>query len=100
MIEMMKNVDVEPNLGQQLDVREELKQELEQELQWVQYRQKMLDIMEDKLLQMREIAEQAKQSNLNPLEIEGLNVKMSNLAEQVNALDRESRRIEDEKILE
>lgn len=72
MTEMMKNVAIDTNVGQHLDVRvqqqmdekEELKQELEQELQWVRYRKKMLDTIEDQLPQMKQIAEKAKQGNL------------------------------------
>ncbi len=77
-----------------MDEKEELKKELEQELQWVQYRQKMLDIMEEKLLQMKELAQQAKDNNLSPEEIAVLNAKLNRLAAQVNALDEESRKIE------
>lgn len=83
-----------------MDEKEELKQELEQEIQWVQYRQKMLDIIEEKLLQMKQLAEQAKEENLSPAELELLNDRLNNLAEQVRALDSESRKIEDGKILE
>lgn len=83
-----------------MDEREELKQELKLELQWVQYRQNMLDIMEEKLLQMREIAEQVKEGNLTIEEIVSLNVRLNNLAVQVKAIDSESRRTEDGKILE
>ena len=83
-----------------MDEKEELKQELEQELQWVQYRTKMLDIMEEKLLQMRQLSEQAKQGNLTKGELEALNVRLNDLAMQVRAIDSESRRIEDGKILE
>ena len=83
-----------------MDEKEELMKELEQELQLVQYRMKMLDIMEEKLLQMRQIAEKAKQENLTPGEIEVLNSRLNDLAEQVRALDGESRTTEDEKILE
>jgi len=83
-----------------MDEKEELKQELEQELQWVQYRQKMLYIMEDKLLQMRQLAEYAKQGNIATGELEAINIKLNNLAAQVRALDEESRRTEDGKILE
>jgi flagellin-like hook-associated protein FlgL len=83
-----------------MDEKEELKQELEKELQWVQYRQKMLDIMEEKLLQMKQLAEQAKQGNLTAGEIEALNARINDLAAQVRALDSESRRTEDGKILE
>lgn len=78
----------------------ELKQKLEHELQWVQYRQKMLDIIEAKLVEMRKIAEQAKAENLTPIEIEALNNKINNLAEEVRAIDSESRRMEDGNILE
>jgi hypothetical protein len=42
-----------------MDEKEKLKHELEQELQWVQYRKKMLDIIEEKLLQMKQLAERA-----------------------------------------
>jgi len=77
-----------------MNEKEELKKELEQELQWVQYRQKMLDIIEEKLMKMKELAEQAKDNNLSPEEIAVLNAKLNRLAAQVNALDEESRKIE------
>lgn len=83
-----------------MDEREELKHELEKELQWVQYRQKMLDIIDEKLLQMKQLAEQAKEENLSPIELKVLNDRLNNLAEQVRALDSESRKMEDGKILE
>lgn len=82
-----------------MDEREELKQELQQELLLVQYRMKMLDIMEGKLLQMEQLAKMAKQGNLTDLEIEALNSKINDLASQVKAIDSESRKKEDEKIL-
>ena len=78
-----------------MDEREELKQEL----QWVQYRQKMLDIIDEKLLQMKQLAHQAEVENLIPVELKVLNEKLNNLAEQVMAIDSESRKIEDSKIL-
>lgn len=84
----------------QMDEKEELKKELEQELEWVKYRQKMLDLIEDKLMQMKQIAEQAKEDNLSPIELKALNDRLNNLAEQVSALDSESRKMEDDKILE
>ncbi|WP_243103915.1 hypothetical protein [Clostridium sp. JN-1] len=84
----------------QMDEKEELKQELQQELQWVQYRQKILDIMKEKLLQMKQLARKAKQANLTAGELEEINARLNNLATQVRALDVESRRTEDGKILE
>ena len=83
-----------------MDEREELKQELERELQWIRYRQKMLDIMEHKLLQMRQLTEQAKQNNFTQEELEAINVRLNELVAQVRALDSESRRTEDGKIFE
>jgi hypothetical protein len=76
------------------------KEELKQELQWVQYRQKMLNIIEEKLLQMRLLSEQAKVGNLSSKELEVLNGRLNNLAEQVRAIDSESRRAEDRKTLQ
>lgn len=84
----------------QMDEKEELKKELQQELQWVRYRQKMLDIMEEKLLIMKQLAEQVKQGNITEGEMEEINARLNGLAEQVRALDSESRRTEDGKILE
>lgn len=49
---------------------------------------------------MREIAEQVKEGNLTIAEIEALNINSNNLAIQVKAIDSESRRIEEGKILE
>jgi hypothetical protein len=60
----------------------------------------MLNIMEEKLLQMRLLSEQAKVGNLSSKELEVLNGRLNNLAEQVRAIDSESRRAEDGKILE
>lgn len=60
---------------------------------------KMVDIIEEKLLEMKQIAEQAKQENLTARELELLNNRLNNLAEQVKAIYSESRRIEDGKIL-
>jgi hypothetical protein len=76
------------------------KEDLKQEWQWVQYRRKMLNIIEEKLLQMRLLTEEAKVGNLSLKELEVLNGRLNNLAEQVRAIDSESRRAEDGKILE
>jgi len=83
----------------QMNEKEELKQELEQELQWAQYRQKMLNIMDMKLLEMRGLTEQSKRENFTAEERLTLNVKINYLASQVRGIDSESKRKEDEKIL-
>lgn len=68
------------------------KEELEQELQWVQYRQKMLDIIDKKLMEMKEIAEQVKEEKLDSEEVKLANTKINNLLMQVKSLDEESRK--------
>lgn len=83
-----------------MDERAELKQELEAELQWVDYRNNMLEIMGEKLIQMRELAEHAMGDDLTSEEIELINQKLNNLNMQVKALDGESRKTEDGRILE
>lgn len=70
------------------------KEKLNQELQWVKYRIHILDIMEKKLLLMRNIAQEAKMPGHNEAEIEELNRKINNLAGQVKALDDESKKID------
>jgi hypothetical protein len=74
-----------------MDEREELKQELKSELQWVKYRIRMLDIIEEKLMQMRKMAEVAKEGDLSADEVESINAEINNLVEQARALDEESR---------
>ncbi|MFT8344006.1 MAG: hypothetical protein ABF652_21570 [Clostridium beijerinckii] len=78
-----------------MDEREKLKRELEAELQWVKYRMRMLDIIEGKLLRMRNMAEEAKDLNLSEDEIKSINTEINSLAEQVRALDGESRKFND-----
>lgn len=83
-----------------MDEREEFKQELTNELELVKYRIKMLDVMEEKLLKMEEIAERIREEKLSLDEVNILNAKLNDLASQVKAIDGESRRLEDGKILE
>ncbi len=82
-----------------MDEREELIQQLKAELQWIKYRMRMLDIIEEKLLKMRRMAETAKELNLSEEEINSLNIEIHNLEEQVKALDSESRKTKDDEIL-
>lgn len=63
---------------------------LQEELEWVKYRIKMLDIMERKLFEMKCISENA-QNNISLEEREQLNKKIKLLESQVNGIDEESR---------
>jgi hypothetical protein len=83
-----------------MDEKEELKQKLQEELNWVKYRHNMLGIIEVKLLQMKQLAKQAKEENLSTVEIETLNARINNLAMQVNTIDEQSKNIEYEEKIE
>jgi hypothetical protein len=76
-----------------MDEQERQKQELELELQWVKYRLKMLDTIEDKLQQMKQLAILVQQDNLSELEKKELNNRFNKLANQVNELDTESMKV-------
>ncbi len=108
IIKKIHNDAIDPNIGQHLDViadrqkdkKEELHKQLQQEMKWAQDRQKMLNVKESKLLQMREIAEQGKQAAVTPQELKKLDDRLDKLAAQVSAIDSESRRTKDGKKLE
>ncbi|MCH3964291.1 MAG: hypothetical protein LKE46_08430 [Clostridium sp.] len=63
-----------------------------EELQWIKYRLSMLDIIDKKLFIMKEFVQKLQDSNLNKLGVEKLNHKLSNLASQIKALYRKSRK--------
>lgn len=71
-------------------IKEQLEEKLREELEWVKYRIRMLDIMEKKLYQMKDIAQKAG-NHISEEEREELNNKIKWLEMQVNALDEESR---------
>lgn len=102
-------VAIDPNIGQNLDViadkqmdkKEELHKQQQQEMKWAQDKQKMLNVKETKLLQMREIAEQGKQlTSLTPQDLRKLNHRLDKLAAQISAIDSDCRRTKDGKKLE
>lgn len=70
---------------------DEIKKKLEEELKWVIYRQKMLDIIEEKLLKMKELATKAKDDNVTSEELKNIQMNIDKLATQIKALDEESR---------
>lgn len=106
--EKVHNVVIDPNIGQNLDViadkqmdkKEELHKQQQQEMKWAQDKQKLLNLKDVKLLQMREIAEQGKQAVVTPQQLRNLNHRLDKLAGQVSAIDSESTRTKDGKKLE
>ncbi|MDK2919031.1 MAG: hypothetical protein PWQ37_1764 [Candidatus Petromonas sp.] len=69
----------------------ESKEYLEEKLKWVRYRLKMLNEIENKLKEMRNLAETAKINTLSPIEIEEINIKIEQLRNEVIELDKNSR---------
>ena len=67
------------------------KEELIKELQWVKYRIRMLELIEEKLLLMRNLVEIARDNELNENEVRKINEKIEKLIRDINALDEESR---------
>lgn len=66
-----------------MNEKEELRVELEQKLEWVRYRQSMLDIIEDKLGDMKWLAEQAAAEDITAEEREAVNAKLNYMASQI-----------------
>jgi len=77
------------------DINNMSKREMDQELQWVKYRIKMLDLMDIKLQRMKELAQKAEICNFDENEVMELNKQIQTLASHVRALDQESKRSED-----
>lgn len=59
----------------------------------------MLDVIDEKLIKMKNIAEQAKEKSLTESELRELNIELNNLSEQVKAIDSESKIISERRIL-
>ncbi|AJA47856.1 hypothetical protein CPAST_c17860 [Clostridium pasteurianum DSM 525 = ATCC 6013] len=66
---------------------------LEQELIEVKYRIQVLDVIENKLFQMKAIAEYVRDNDLSGEEMLGLNIKIGILRDDVIALEEECREI-------
>lgn len=67
--------------------KQELKKFLEQQLEWSKERSKILDEINDKLQEMKEIAEISLVHNLSLSEIQKLNAQLNALKEEVYHLE-------------
>ena len=65
---------------------------IQEKLEWVKYRLAMLDIIEGKLKQMRDLAEYARDNLLSELEKAAMNTRLSMLGKDVAELDNQSRK--------
>jgi len=64
---------------------------LNQKLEWITYRIKKLDQIEGKLVEMRHLAEYARDYKLSGKQSEGINVKLHKLHQEVIELDERSK---------
>lgn len=65
---------------------------LKQKLQWVKYRLEMLDKIEEKLKEMKNLAEYLKENDLNDEEVGEINMKFNELKNQVIRMDEQSKK--------
>ncbi|WP_347491401.1 hypothetical protein ABDB91_09775 [Desulfoscipio sp. XC116] len=64
---------------------------LRQQLEWVKYRTKALDEIENKLNKMKELAVFATENELLPMETLKINAKLQKLHKEVAELDKQTR---------
>lgn len=63
----------------------------DQKLEWVKYRLETLDQIERKLVEMRHLAEYARDHKLSSKQIEGINTKLRKFQQEVNEMDESSK---------
>lgn len=73
-------------------IEEKAKEELERRLKWVKCRMAMLDIIEKKLNEMKELAIIARDKDLSLIERLKIQYKIYILKREVKALDEESKK--------
>ncbi|MTI80206.1 MAG: hypothetical protein FH758_04855 [Firmicutes bacterium] len=64
---------------------------LRQRLEWVKYRIELLDEIEHKLIEMKDLAEYAKGEAIDSIEREDINMQLQKLQRYVNELDEMSK---------
>lgn len=70
--------------------QEQVKKQLEEQLEKVRRRLQILDMIEEKLFQMKELAQRVIDEGLTDEEIQQFNKEVQNLGEQVKLLDSEA----------
>jgi len=64
---------------------------LNQKLEWVKYRLEMLDQIEEKLIDMRQLAEYVRDNKLSSQQIKVANAKLRKGQQEVDDLDNQSK---------
>lgn len=68
----------------------QVKRQIEDQIKKVNFRLEILDMIEDKLLSMKKLAERVVEEDLTEKEIGDINNQVQDLVEQVNLLDSEA----------
>ena len=71
----------------------ELKKFLEQQLQWSKEQVRILDEIDEKLHEMKEIAQYAAEQELSAYEANELNTRLNDLNDEVHALEKQLNQI-------
>ncbi|WP_394141212.1 hypothetical protein [Cytobacillus oceanisediminis] len=69
--------------------KQEQKRFLEEQIEWCKKQDGILAEIEEKLYEMKELAEYAHDNELTPLEIDKLNGQLNTLKQEVNALEQQ-----------
>lgn len=70
--------------------QEQVKEQLQEQLEKVKQRLQILDMIEEKLFQMKELAQRLIDEDLSDNEIQDINNEVQNLGQQVKLLDSEA----------
>lgn len=70
--------------------QDQVKEQLQEQLEKVKRRLQILDMIEEKLFQMKELAQRVIDEDLSDKEIQDINNEVQNLGQQVKLLDSEA----------
>ena len=70
--------------------QDQVKEQLQEQLEKVKQRLQILDMIEEKLFQMKELAQRVIDEDLSDNEIQDINNEVQNLGQQVKLLDSEA----------
>lgn len=69
--------------------QQELKRFLEEQVEWCKWQDTILEKIENKLYEMKELAEYVRDNELTPIEINKLNDQLNTLKQEVHSLEQQ-----------
>ena len=73
-----------------MENQDQAKEEIEQELEKVKYRIQIVDLIEEKLFEMRALAQRVVDEELTDEEVESINQRVQSLDQEIKLLNSES----------